>query len=632
MVLCRFRAYAPLAALSLGIILGNTPLAGQSLPSNSTIQGSYYFRHLGVDTATSTNVAMSASGTVTFDGNGKYTMSGSRLSSATNASTALPTSGTYSVLSNGTFYMSPGVDANGDAIFGGVGNGPTLVGSSTDSAGPTLDLFVAIPVANNSASNATLSGSYYVGSMAFINGSTDASVNTYFSMTADGSGSLGNPAITGYLATSGTTAISQTSSGATYSVGTAGNGTMTFPAPSGVAAASQLLAGSKTLYVSPDGNFFIAGGASTYDFIVGVKALSGSNNTMPLSGLYFDAELGNDLTADQFGLFSWQGVNNESAGTEVVYQRYTDPAYYSYDFTTSDSLTFHGNGTVNYSDSTGTVYYQYAAGAGGNMAIGVGASGLYFLNVYAKSPALSGSGVFLNPQGIVNTASYSPFEAPIAPGEFITLFGTGLSTQTVTATSLPFPTSLGGVQVTVNGTAIPLYQVSPTAIAAIVPYTAPGDGYFDITIQVNNNGTLSNSVDWYSGFTAPGIFTLTQDGEGDGAILDAATYVPITTKSPAKVGQQVALFVSGLGIVNSTVEAGAAAPLNASATLVNALWGVYIDGVSAKINYQGLAPGLAGLYQINVTIPSGVTLGESDSILIDTGDAVTWQATIPISQ
>ena len=142
-------------------------------------------------------------------------------------------------------------------------------------------------MANNNASNSTLSGNYYVASMEFRGGNTNSSINTFFSMTADGSGNLGNPSITGTVATVGTSSTSQTSSGATYSVGTAGNGTMTFPAPSGVAAASQLLSGGKTLYVSPDGSFFIAGGASSYDFIVGVKALSGSNNTTPLSGLYF---------------------------------------------------------------------------------------------------------------------------------------------------------------------------------------------------------------------------------------------------------------------------------------------------------------------------------------------------------
>ena len=53
---------------------------------------------------------------------------------------------------------------------------------------------------------------------------------------------------------------------------------------------------------------------------------------------------------------------------------------------------------------------MYAAGAGGNIVIGSGASGYYFLNVYAKSHPGERLGRIPNPQGIVNAASSSPFE------------------------------------------------------------------------------------------------------------------------------------------------------------------------------------------------------------------------------
>jgi uncharacterized protein (TIGR03437 family) len=625
------------------MVLGNTPLAAQTLPGNSTIQGSYYFRQMGVDTSTANNEVISASGTMTFDGNGNYSISATRLN-PDGTTTSLTTPGTYTVLSNGTFTITPGVDiGNGgvaDSIFGGVGttgSNHILVGSSTDSYGPTLDLFVAVPVASNNASNATLNGNYVVASMEFRGGNTDSSVNTFFSVTADGSGNLGNASITGTVATVGTTSTTQTATGATYSVGTAGNGTITFPAPSGVAAASQLLSGAKTLYVSPDGSFFIAGGASSYDFVVGVKALSGTNNTMPLSGLYFTGIVENDLTTGGLGLYSSQGVANEVSGTEVAYERATDPVDYSYDDTYSDSFVFEGNGTVLYTDTSGNIFYQYAAGAGGNMVVSAGASGLFYLNVYVKSIPVTGSGVFLNPQGIVNAASSAPFEAAIAPGEFIALYGSNLANQTAQATSLPFPATLGNVQVTLNGTAIPLYYVSPGFIEGIVPYTSNSDNNLDMALQVINNGTKSNIAQWYSGYSNPGIFTISENGEGDGSIIDAATYAVINSSNPAKIGEQVALFMTGLGTVNASVAAGAAGPDNATAVLNISLGGVFVDGVQATVNYQGLAPGLAGLYQVNITLPTGITTGQSDDIGIETvdqyGNVVSYndQATIPIS-
>jgi uncharacterized protein (TIGR03437 family) len=623
---------------------GVSPLAGQQLPSNSTIQGTFYFRYLGVDTTT-TNAAISALGTLTFDGDGRYTVSGTQLNSngsGTNTTVSLSASGTYLVLSNGMFKLDGFATAN--PVRGGVAIGPILVGSSTDS--PTLDLFVAIPVSNN-ASNATLTGSYYSGSLEFPNGDVANPLDTFFSMTANGGGSLGSLSVVGYGNNLGlpcsicvgstcsscgpATKDTYTVSGATYTVGPAGNGTMTLPGLSGPTyGVGALLTGAKTLYVSPDGAFFIAGSASGYDMIMGVKALSGSTNTTPLSGLYFMGYLQNDFGGG--GLYASQGVYNESGGNGLGYERSTVPGNGSYDSTYSGSFMFSGNGTY-------CGLFQCAAGAGGNIVIGTGTWGLYALVVYARSPSLSGPGVFLNPQGIVNAASYAPFENAVAPGEFITLFGTGFATRTATAASPPFPATLGNVQATVDGSPMALYEVSPTAIAGVVPYTSRTDRNL-VTIQVTSDGTPSNAVQLYSGATSPGVFTLSENGIGDGAILHGVTNLPVTTASPAKVGEVVVLFLSGLGRVNSAVAAGAAGPAPPSgtlATLVNALQGVYIDGVSATINYQGLAPGLAGLYQVNVTIPPGLSFpnGPGTSIdafiEIDTVDSDSLQATIRIS-
>jgi uncharacterized protein (TIGR03437 family) len=168
--------------------------------------------------------------------------------------------------------------------------------------------------------------------------------------------------------------------------------------------------------------------------------------------------------------------------------------------------------------------------------------------------------VFLNPQGVVNAASSAPFTSPVAPGEFITLYGTGMASQTATAFSLPFPINLGGVTVTVNGVAAPLVYVSPTQISAVVPYSTPTDDSF-VNVQVNNFGTPSNVVQVYSGYASPGIFTVPSGGIGNGAILHA-DYSVVTSAKPAKVGETVLIYLSGLGPVTPAVAAGAAAPTN----------------------------------------------------------------------
>jgi uncharacterized protein (TIGR03437 family) len=219
----------------------------------------------------------------------------------------------------------------------------------------------------------------------------------------------------------------------------------------------------------------------------------------------------------------------------------------------------------------------------------------------------------------------------------ITLYGSGLAPAgTVASSSAPFPNSLAGVSVTVNGTAAPVYSVTPTQINAVVPYSLDPNATSLATIQVSNNNTLSNSVPTYLGFTSPGIFTVPVGGLGNGAILHA-DYTLVSTASPAKVGETVQIYLTGLGAVSPAVNAGAAAP---STTLSKTLYqtAAYIDGLQATVAFSGLAPGLGGLYQMNVTIPTGVTPGSSVYLEIDGADpsgnlnALTLQATIPISK
>jgi uncharacterized protein (TIGR03437 family) len=206
--------------------------------------------------------------------------------------------------------------------------------------------------------------------------------------------------------------------------------------------------------------------------------------------------------------------------------------------------------------------------------------------------------------GVVNAASSAPFTAGVAPGEFITLYGANLAPGTATATAIPLPIELDGVQVTVNGLPAPINYVSPGQISAIVPYAV---GSSIAQIQVINNNTPSNAVTEFVNLTAPGVFTLPPGGVGYGAVLHA-DYSFVTPQSPAQVGDTVSVFLTGLGSTNPVIPDGSAGP--ASSQTNNTIL-VYIGGVAATVGYSGLAPDYAGLYQINVTVPSGVTAGDN---------------------
>jgi uncharacterized protein (TIGR03437 family) len=168
----------------------------------------------------------------------------------------------------------------------------------------------------------------------------------------------------------------------------------------------------------------------------------------------------------------------------------------------------------------------------------------------------------------------------------------------------------------------------------MVPYSVPTDESL-ITFQVTNNGATSNTARVYCGLTAPGIFTIPSGGIGNGAIQHS-DFSLVSTASPAKPGETVLIYLTGLGSVTPPVVAGAAAPSNplASATVPD----VFIDGVKARVVFSGLTPGAAGLYQLKVTIPTGVTAGSQASIEVATFDSarnllsVNTEATIPIAK
>jgi uncharacterized protein (TIGR03437 family) len=372
-----------------------------------------------------------------------------------------------------------------------------------------------------------------------------------------------------------------------------------------------LIAGTKYLYFSPDGSFCFGGSPLSWDFLVGIRTASG---TPGFGGLYYQA--GMDLSS----VFdSYYGSLNANAGLAVGHQRVADALDgYLYGYTYSEAYSVGSNGT--YSDP----YMHYVVGAGG-VRIGSGIGPYLGINVALPAPGFSGSGVFLNPAGIVNAASSAPFTAGIAPGDFITLYGANLAPGTATAYTVPFPTTAGldGVQVTVNGLPAPVQFVSPGQISALVPYAV---GSSIARIQVNNNGVLSNVVTMFVNLTAPGVFTVPPGGVGYGAVLHG-DYSLVTAQSPAQVGETVAIYLTGLGTTNPVITDGSAGPPS-SAT--NNPIEVYIGGIQATaVAYSGLAPQLAGLYQLNVTIPSGVTTGDNTLEIVGP-DSDASEALIPV--
>jgi uncharacterized protein (TIGR03437 family) len=365
--------------------------------------------------------------------------------------------------------------------------------------------------------------------------------------------------------------------------------------------------GQKYLYFSKDGTFLFGGAPNGYDMIVGVKGSAAALNS---NALYYQA--GIDETGGE--LDTYYGSFSATAGqappcpspagtcqTILGHQRVNDLfAPNTYDYTYGDQFTPLTNGTFN------NGLARYVVGAGGAVRIGSGISPYLGLSVAVQAPALNGPGVFLDPTRIQNSASSAPFTARIAPGELLTLYGTNLATTTLVA-GIPFPTSLGAVQVTIGGLPAAIYYVSPTQISAIVPYGVAGP---IAQIEVTNNNVLSNVVTAYVGVTEPGVFTQNQNGTGYGSIehLDGSV---VTAANPAAIGETLSVYLTGLGAVSPAVADGAPGPSGPLA-YASATFAVDFSGTAAAApTFAGLAPTFSGLYQLNVTVPTGLTVGDN---------------------
>lgn len=597
----------------LGMLLAALPISAQTL-TNQALNGKYFFRHvsLGTDGVSSSNLTdpRSLLGTITFDGSGHYSFTGQQVI-GNNAPASATGSGMYSV-DPGGFVSLDSTLRTGAKINARYGP-EALIGSATETTDNTFDLFVAIPAPSGTAS---LSGPYWAVTLEFPGGTAANARNTQFSLNTAAGGRLADFSVTGHAANiSQGLPQTQQVTGATYTLNADGTGTASF----GSAATTQLISGSKNIYLSADGNVLIGGSptAGSHDFLIAVKAVSGATNAT-----WNNTFWGAGLRVDSSAVYGYSGsMAARGTGKATWTKREKAMGAGAFDFTGINgyALNADGSGTMELA--------QVGLGAGGKAFVGSSINqndtAAYEIFLGLQVPSLSGTGVFLNPLGVVNAASSAPPGNPISPGQFITLYGTGLAKSMQTAAP-PYPATLNGVTVLVNNKQAPLYFVSPGQINALVPYSTSGA---TATIVVQN-GVNSNTVTVPVAPTAPGVYSLDQSGSGPGAILHA-DYGLVNSTRPATPGETVLIYLTGMGAVNPAITdgtAGGSNPLNKSVAEVLVL----VAGQQATVLYNGLAPGFPGLYQINVTLPTFLSGGGSLPLAIQTNNAYHDQVDIAI--
>jgi uncharacterized protein (TIGR03437 family) len=189
------------------------------------------------------------------------------------------------------------------------------------------------------------------------------------------------------------------------------------------------------------------------------------------------------------------------------------------------------------------------------------------------------------------------FGSAIAAGSWATLFGTFAGvTQTTGAT--PVGTNLAGVTVTVANLPAPVYFVSTGQINFIVPAAAPA-GLQSIQVKTGS-ATFDGTIRLLS--AAPGLFTQDAATPPKGAVLNQNNSLNSSTNVALR-GDIVQIYGSGPGVFNNPIVDGGAA----SSTTLNGTKStpqVFIGGVPAEVQFSGLAPNFAALWQLNVKVPT----------------------------
>ena len=211
---------------------------------------------------------------------------------------------------------------------------------------------------------------------------------------------------------------------------------------------------------------------------------------------------------------------------------------------------------------------------------------------------------------VTNAASFAP--GLPARGGLATIFCTGLTgvSDILVGDSIPLPLVLGGVAVKVRGVPAPLLAVAATDAYQQINFQVPWELPIGAlpSIEVSQNGQsvhldlMSAEVDIWAAFFV--------DLQGYGVFQHFEDYSFVTPEHPARLGEWLIGYATGLGDVNPPVPTGYPAPMAPLSRVAGSHPDVSLGARNANVDFIGLAPGMTGVYQINFQVPDSVSAGD----------------------
>lgn len=218
------------------------------------------------------------------------------------------------------------------------------------------------------------------------------------------------------------------------------------------------------------------------------------------------------------------------------------------------------------------------------------------------------------PPRIGNAAGETPTPA-VAPGSIASLYGTGLSDETASSLADPLPQSLAGVTLVCSGRLLPLLYVSPQQIN----FQVPGDlkpGKYSVELHRGNAPVVE--VEFEAARNAPGLLAATH--------LDGT---PISPDSPARPGEPITLYGTGLGPYQPMPLDGFRVPATPSFVLVDPVR-VLLQGCDVSPDLATAAAGVVGVAAVQVRIPEDLDLSVPATVVVQAGDVSSNALPLPL--
>jgi uncharacterized protein (TIGR03437 family) len=226
--------------------------------------------------------------------------------------------------------------------------------------------------------------------------------------------------------------------------------------------------------------------------------------------------------------------------------------------------------------------------------------------------------------GVVNVFGTQPY-VPLAPGGIISIYGTRLA-ESILAAGLPPPGGeLVNSEVFMAGHKLPLYYVSDGQVSAVVPVGLNVNTTHQVYVQ--RGLTLSSPVQVEVAAAQPVIYPVIVDA----APADDSAPHQVSSTSPAHAGDVLTMYAAGLGVTNPPLMDGQAAPSSGNPLVYTSNQvTVSFGSQTATPAFAGLAPGIVGLYQVNVAVPQGPPTGSAVPLTLTVADQTSPAVTIAI--